>query len=105
MSLPDRFLVCYLVRVTVTIPESSLQGHFPLFHNCRCTRPWVCFYCLLLAFTQRPAGPRIHPIATPLEGPNLLILKTQSYCHLFEVLLVYKTWFWLDAVEKSTIVG
>jgi hypothetical protein len=23
MSLPDRFLVCYLIRVTVTIPESS----------------------------------------------------------------------------------
>jgi hypothetical protein len=59
----------------------------------------------LLAFTQRPAGPRIHLIATPLAGPNLLISKTESFCHLFEVPLVYKTWFWLDAVEKSTIVG
>jgi hypothetical protein len=29
----------------------------------------------------------------------------ESYRHLFEVLLVYKTWFWLDAVEKSTIVS
>jgi hypothetical protein len=29
----------------------------------------------------------------------------ESFCHLFEVLLVYKTWFWLDAVEKSTVVG
>jgi hypothetical protein len=29
----------------------------------------------------------------------------ESFCHLFEVLLVYETWFWLDAVEKSTIVG
>jgi hypothetical protein len=44
---------------------SQLQG----------TRPWVCFYYLLLAFTQRPAGQRIHPIATPLAGPNLLIPK------------------------------
>jgi hypothetical protein len=51
MSLSDRFLVCYLIRVTVTIPKSSFQGHFPLFCNCRGTRPWVCFYCLLLAFT------------------------------------------------------
>jgi hypothetical protein len=40
-----------------------------------------------------------------LAGPNLLILKTESYRHLFEVLLVYGTWFWLDAVEKSTVVG
>jgi hypothetical protein len=104
-SLLDRFLVCYLIRVTVTIPESSFHGHFPLFRNCRGTRPWVCFYYLLLAFTQRPAGPRIHPIATPLAGPNLLIPKTESFCHLFEVLLVYKTWFWLDAVKKSTVVG
>jgi hypothetical protein len=30
-----------------------------------------------------------------LAGPNLLILKTESFCHLFEVLLVYKTWFGL----------
>jgi hypothetical protein len=75
-SLLDRYLVCYLVRVAVTIPESSFQGHFPLFRNCRGMRPWVCFYYLLLAFIQRPAGPRIHPIATPLAGPNLLILKT-----------------------------
>jgi hypothetical protein len=28
----------------------------------------------------------------------------ESFCHLFEVLLVYKTWFWFDAVKKSTIV-
>jgi hypothetical protein len=104
-SLPDRFLVCYLIRVTMTIPESSFQGHFPLFCICRGTRPLVCFYYSLSAFTQRPAGPRISPIATPLAGPNLLIPKTESFCHLFEVLLVYKTWFWLDAVEKSTIVG
>jgi hypothetical protein len=75
-SLLDRFLVCYLIRVTVTIPESSFQGHFPLFCNCRGTRPWVCFYYLLLGFTQRPAGRRIHLIATPLAGPNLLIPKT-----------------------------
>jgi hypothetical protein len=68
-------------------------------------RPWGCFYYLLLAFTQKPAGPRIHLIATPLAGPNLLIPKTESFRHLFEVPLVYKTWFWLDAVEKSTIVG
>jgi hypothetical protein len=40
-----------------------------------------------------------------LAGPNLLIPKTESFRHLFEVPLVYKTWFWLDAVEKSTIVG
>jgi hypothetical protein len=75
-SLPDRFLVCYLIRVTVTIFESSFRGNFALFCNCRGTRPWVCFYYLLLAFTQRPAEPRIHPIATPLAGPNLLIPKT-----------------------------
>ncbi len=37
----------------------------------------------------------------------MLIPKSEieSFHHLFEVLLVYKTWFWLDAVEKSTIVG
>jgi hypothetical protein len=105
MSLPDRFLVCYLVRVKVTIPESNFQGHFPLFCNCMGTRPWVCFYYLLLAFTQKLAGPRIHLIATPLAGSNLLIPKTESFHHLFEVLLVYETWFWLDAVEKSTVVG
>jgi hypothetical protein len=94
--LPDRFLVCYLIRVTVTIPKSSFRGHFPLFCNCRDTRPWVCFYYLLSAFTQRPAGRRIHPIATPLAGPNLLIPKEiESFRHLFEVLLVYETWFWL----------
>jgi hypothetical protein len=29
----------------------------------------------------------------------------ESFCHLFEVLFVYETWFWLDTVEKSTIVG
>jgi hypothetical protein len=29
----------------------------------------------------------------------------ESYRHLFEVLLEYETWFWLDAVEKSTVVG
>jgi hypothetical protein len=40
-----------------------------------------------------------------LAGPYLLIPKTESFCHLFEVLLVYETWFWLDAVEKSTVVG
>jgi hypothetical protein len=84
--LPDRFLVCYLLRVTVTIPKSSFQGHFPLFRNCRGTRTWVCFNYLLLAFTQRPAGPRIHPIVTPLAGPNFLIPKTESFHHLFEVL-------------------
>jgi hypothetical protein len=76
MSLPDRFLVCYLIRVTMTIPKSSFHSPFPLFPNCRGTSPWVCFYYLLLAFTQRPAGPRIHLIATLLAGPNLLILKT-----------------------------
>jgi hypothetical protein len=65
----------------------------------------VCFFYSLSAFTQRPAGPRIPLIATPLAGPELLIPKTESFHHLFEVLLVYKTWFLLDAVEKSTIVG
>jgi hypothetical protein len=29
----------------------------------------------------------------------------ESFHHLFEVLLVYETWFWLDAVKKSTVVG
>jgi hypothetical protein len=29
----------------------------------------------------------------------------ESFRHLFEVLLVYETWFWLDAVKKATIVG
>jgi hypothetical protein len=58
----------------------------------------------LSAFTQKPAGPRILPIATPVAGPNLLIPKTESFHHLFEVLLVYET-FQLDAVENSPIVG
>jgi hypothetical protein len=31
--------------------------------------------------------------------------EIETFCHLLEVLLVYKTWFWLDAVEKSTILG
>jgi hypothetical protein len=31
--------------------------------------------------------------------------EIESFCHLFEVLLVYKTWFWLDTVKKSTVVG
>jgi hypothetical protein len=31
--------------------------------------------------------------------------EIESFHHLFEVLLVYKTWFRLEAVEKSTIVG
>jgi hypothetical protein len=35
----------------------------------------------------------------------LLIPKTESFRHLFEVLLVYETWFCLDAVKKSTVVG
>jgi hypothetical protein len=31
-----------------------------------------------------------------LAGPNLLIPKEiESFRHLFEVLLVYETWFWL----------
>jgi hypothetical protein len=29
----------------------------------------------------------------------------ESFRHLFEVLLVYETWFRLDAVEKPTVVG
>jgi hypothetical protein len=29
----------------------------------------------------------------------------ESFRHLFEVLLVYETWFQLDAVEKSTVVS
>jgi hypothetical protein len=29
----------------------------------------------------------------------------ESFRHLFEVLLVYKTWLQLDAVKKSTVVG
>jgi hypothetical protein len=78
-SLQDRFLVCYLVRVTVTHPESSFRGHFPLFRNCRGMRPSVCFYYSLSAFTHRPAGPMIPQIATPLAGPNLFIPKTQSH--------------------------
>jgi hypothetical protein len=31
--------------------------------------------------------------------------EIESFCHLFEVLLVYETWFRLDAVEKSTVVS
>jgi hypothetical protein len=27
-------------------PQSSFQGHFPLFCNCRGMRPWVYFYSL-----------------------------------------------------------
>jgi hypothetical protein len=40
-----------------------------------------------------------------LAGPNFLIPKTESFHHLFDVLLVYETWFRLDAVKKSTVVG
>jgi hypothetical protein len=34
---------------------------------------------LLLAFTLRPAGPRIHPIATPLAGPNFVNPKDRVF--------------------------
>jgi len=36
---------------------------------------------------------------------HICAAKVESFHHLFEVLLVYETWFRLDEVDKTTIVG
>jgi hypothetical protein len=103
-SLPDRFLVCYLIRVTVTIPESSFRGHFPLFRNWGHKTLGVLLL-LDVSLHLKACWAKDSPDSNSFGRSKFVNPKDiESFCHLFEVLLVYKTWFWLDAVEKSTVV-
>ncbi len=106
-SLPDRFLVCYLIsqsdhdypRIKFPRPLSTLsqlQGHKTL----------GVLLLLVVSLHSKACWAKDSPDSNSFGRSKFVNPKDiESYHHLFEVLLVYETWLWLNAVEKSTIVG
>ena len=37
------------------------------------------------------------------NSPNIDVKSVEEFCHLFEVLLCFEAWYWLDAVPKEDV--
>jgi hypothetical protein len=69
MSLLAKYPACCVISMTMTVPESSSQGQFPLYLNFKIMKPLASFHYAFLVFIGMHVGPRALLTKMDLDVP------------------------------------